>query len=53
MVIGVVLTLRHHRSRTARGTPLCPESMPKGTQALETPVTIEAVTDLSHTQAGE
>lgn len=53
MVIGVVLTLRHHRSRAARGSPLCPGDLAKGTHALEAPVTIEAVTDLSRTQAGE
>ncbi|XP_045131274.1 putative neural-cadherin 2 isoform X2 [Portunus trituberculatus] len=52
VVIGVVLTLRHHRSRAARSSPLCPGDLDKGSHALEAPVTIEAVTDLSRTQAG-
>ncbi|KAK4295368.1 hypothetical protein Pmani_032058, partial [Petrolisthes manimaculis] len=44
VIIGVVLTLRLHRWRLARGTT----ELSTVTDVLETPLTIQAVTDISH-----
>ncbi|XP_042205064.1 putative neural-cadherin 2 isoform X2 [Homarus americanus] len=51
VVIGVLLTIRHHRSRAARSVALCAGSVEGVTHVLGTPMEVQAVTGNPQIQA--